>query len=132
VGRRAAGCGIDQDLRFRQVTNLPEYRQFNHSPGLEQFFLQIVDRIRRANVQLIGFVAPVTEYELEMIPAKRALLGVSTLEAFPRRQAALHRPAEASPQHPRHRSWVYKIQHLPVHGEEIMLLTEEQDSGDGQ
>ncbi|MGO9060845.1 MAG: hypothetical protein ACLQU2_26205 [Candidatus Binataceae bacterium] len=60
-------AGIDQDLRFRQVTNLPEYRHFDYSPKLEKFFLQVVGRIRRAHVQLIAFVAPVTEYELEMI-----------------------------------------------------------------
>ena len=60
-------AGMDEDLRFREVTNLPEYRQFNYSPRLEQFFLGIVDRIRRAHIELIAFVPPVTEYELEMI-----------------------------------------------------------------
>jgi hypothetical protein len=39
-------AGMDQQRRFRQVTNLPEYRQFNYSLRLEKFFLQIVDRIR--------------------------------------------------------------------------------------
>lgn len=58
---------IDQGQRFREVTNLPDYRHFNYSPGLEKFFLQIVNRIRGAHVELIAFVAPVTEYELEMI-----------------------------------------------------------------
>ena len=60
-------AGMDQDRRFREVTNLPEYRRFDYSPALEQFFLQIVDRIRRSHVELIAFVAPVTEYELEML-----------------------------------------------------------------
>jgi len=60
-------AGMDEDQRFREVTNLPEYRHFNYSPQLEQFFAQIVDRIRHAHVELIAFVAPVTQYELEMI-----------------------------------------------------------------
>ena len=60
-------AGMDQDRRFREVTNLPEYRRFNYSPQLEKFFLQIVNRIRDAHVELITFEAPVTEYELEKI-----------------------------------------------------------------
>lgn len=60
-------AAIDQEQRFREVTNLPEYRHFKYSPGLEQFFLDIVGRIHRAHVELFAFVPPVTQYELEMI-----------------------------------------------------------------
>ncbi len=60
-------AGMDQAQRLREVSNLPEYRNFDYSPRLLKSFLAIVDRIRRAHVELIAFVPPVSEYELEMI-----------------------------------------------------------------
>jgi hypothetical protein len=53
--------------RFRQVTHLLEYRRFDYSQEQMERFLDIVDRIRRAHVQLLFFVPPLTEFELEMM-----------------------------------------------------------------
>jgi hypothetical protein len=60
-------AGMDAAQRFREVSNLPEYRHFKYSPALVKYFDGLVDRIRRAHVELIAFVPPVSEYELEMI-----------------------------------------------------------------
>jgi hypothetical protein len=60
-------AGMDARRRFREVSQLPEYRHFDYSPRLFQSFMDIVDRIRRAHVELIAFVPPVTQFELEMI-----------------------------------------------------------------
>jgi hypothetical protein len=58
---------LDAAQRFREVSDLPEYRRFNYSSRLRQSFVDIVERIRAAHIELIAFIAPVTEYELEMI-----------------------------------------------------------------
>ncbi len=60
-------AGMDAVHRFREVSNLPEYRHFDYSARLRQSFLDIVGRIRGARVQLIAFVPPLTQFELEMI-----------------------------------------------------------------
>jgi hypothetical protein len=60
-------AGMDQAQRLREVSNLPEYRRFDYSPRMRKYFLDIVERIRRAQVELIAFVPPVSEYEMEMI-----------------------------------------------------------------
>jgi hypothetical protein len=60
-------AGMDQAQRLREVSNLPEYRRFDYSPRMRQYFRDIVERIRRAHVELIAFVPPVSEYEMEMI-----------------------------------------------------------------
>lgn len=60
-------AGIDAAGRLREVSNLPEYRRFDYSARLRQSFLELVGRIRDAHVQLIAFVPPITQFELEMI-----------------------------------------------------------------
>jgi hypothetical protein len=60
-------AGMDAARRLREVANLPEYRHFKYSPALLEFFTALVERIRRADVELIAFVPPVSEYEMEMI-----------------------------------------------------------------
>jgi hypothetical protein len=60
-------AGLEPEYRLREVTNMPEYRHFAYSPRLRQSFLDIVGRIRAAHVQLIVFIPPVSEFELEMI-----------------------------------------------------------------
>jgi hypothetical protein len=50
-----------------EVSQLPEYRHFDYSPRLRNYFLGILRRIRDAHVELVAFVPPVTEFELEMI-----------------------------------------------------------------
>jgi hypothetical protein len=60
-------AGMDAAQRLREVSNLPEYRHFQYSPALVKYFDGLVDRIRRTHVELIAFVPPVSEYELEMI-----------------------------------------------------------------
>jgi hypothetical protein len=52
---------------FFEVSHLPEYRHFNYAPELRQSFLDIVGRIRDAHVQLIAFVPPLSQFELEMM-----------------------------------------------------------------
>jgi hypothetical protein len=58
---------LDEARRFHEVSDLPEYRRFNYSAALRRSFGNLVQRIHAAHVELIAFVAPVTEYELEMI-----------------------------------------------------------------
>jgi hypothetical protein len=60
-------AGMDEQHRLREVSQLPEYRHFDYSPALFQSFVDIVERIRRAHVELIAYVPPVNEFELEMI-----------------------------------------------------------------
>jgi hypothetical protein len=60
-------AGMDVAQRSREFYNLPEYRHLDYSPRLRQSFAEIVERIRAAHINLIAFVAPMTEYELEMI-----------------------------------------------------------------
>jgi hypothetical protein len=60
-------AGMDEQRRLREISQLPEYRQFDYSPRLFQLFLEIVQRIRRAHVELIAYVPPVDQFELEMI-----------------------------------------------------------------
>jgi hypothetical protein len=60
-------AGMDAAGRLREVSNLPEYRRFDYSARLRQSFVDILGRIRGAHVQLIAFVPPVTQFELEMI-----------------------------------------------------------------
>ena len=60
-------AGMDAERRFREVSNLPEYHHFNYSAQEEAAFAGIVRRIRGAHVQLIAFIPPVTQFELEMI-----------------------------------------------------------------
>src|SRR5262249_49426907 len=48
-------------------SELPEYRQFDYSPRLFASFVDIVDRIRSAHLELIAFVPPVNQFELEMM-----------------------------------------------------------------
>ncbi|SRR5579875_72145 len=60
-------AGMDEVHRFREVANLPEYRYFDYSARQRQEFLQIVDRIRDAHVELLAFIPPLTEFELEML-----------------------------------------------------------------
>ncbi len=60
-------AGMDQTHLFREVSNLPEYRTFDYAPQLRRDFLDIVGRIRTAGVQLILFMPPLTQFELEMI-----------------------------------------------------------------
>jgi hypothetical protein len=60
-------AGMDAARRFREVSELPEYRQFDYSPRLFASFVDIVDRIRSAHLELIAFVPPVNQFELEMM-----------------------------------------------------------------
>ncbi len=60
-------AGMDEQRRLREVSQLPEYRHFDYSPRLFGSFLDIVERIRRAHVELIAYVPPVDQFELEMI-----------------------------------------------------------------
>lgn len=60
-------AGMDEVHRFREVSNLPEYLRFNYAASQRQAFVDIVDRIRDAHVELIAFVPPLTQFELEMI-----------------------------------------------------------------
>jgi hypothetical protein len=60
-------AGIDAADRFREVSNLPEYRYFYYSPRLQQSFLDIVGRLRAAHVQVIFFLVPMNQFELEML-----------------------------------------------------------------
>ncbi len=60
-------AGMDAAQRLREVSDLPEYRRFDYSARLRESFVDIVGRIQGAHVQLIAFVPPVTQFELEMI-----------------------------------------------------------------
>ena len=58
---------MDAARRFREVGNLPEYRRFDYSARMRQSFVDILGRLRGAHVEVIAFVPPVTQFELEMI-----------------------------------------------------------------
>jgi hypothetical protein len=60
-------AGMDAARRFREVGNLPEYRRFDYSARMRQSFVDILGRLRGAHVEVIAFVPPVTQFELEMI-----------------------------------------------------------------
>jgi hypothetical protein len=60
-------AGMDEEQRFREISNLPDYEYLEYSPRMRQSFIRIVERIRAAHIELIAFVAPLSGYELEMI-----------------------------------------------------------------
>jgi hypothetical protein len=60
-------AGMDEVHRLREVNDLPEYYYFDYSAHQRREFLAIVDRIRDAHVELLAFIPPLSEYELEMV-----------------------------------------------------------------
>jgi len=58
---------LDDLHRLRELNDFPYYRDFAYSARQQKAFLDVVERIRDAHVELIAFVPPLTRFELEML-----------------------------------------------------------------